>query len=79
MVPVGCGRIAFEPRPASCADLPPGSPSGTYDLAGCGDTGGHFEVTLAAPADSPLEARLMVDQGTPNEDLGIARMTLYVR
>jgi hypothetical protein len=46
--------------------------------AGC-DGGGRFVTTLPEPTDSSLEARLMVDQDAGNEDMGVARMELFVR
>jgi len=45
---------------------------------GC-DTGGRFVTTVAPPTQSPVEARLMMDQDSSNEDLGITEMQLFVR
>lgn len=46
------------------------------------DVGGDpswFEAQLASPRAGPLEVRILADEGTVNEDIGVARMELYVR
>lgn len=39
----------------------------------------YFVADLGEPVDDPLEARLMADQESTNEDVGLVRLELFVR